>query len=140
VDVRELFTLRICLGVTAASHVDMALGEGARDRGALADQIPGDPDHAGIGFVIDPVTRAPLRFRFGWTTDAGIDELVQRWTPHSSTDDADGDEAEVIDMPDADQRDPGHRDTGQGRDQGQGQRRRTYYSDDEDDEAGEESA
>ncbi|OLT06399.1 hypothetical protein BJF90_16505 [Pseudonocardia sp. CNS-004] len=136
VDVRELFTLRICLGVTAASHVDMALGEGARDRGALADQIPGDPDHAGIGFVIDPITRAPIRFRAGWTADADINELVRRCTPGRHDDQADEtDEAEVIDMPAPDQRDPGP-----GRDQGS-DRRRTYYSDDEDDdEVGEESA
>ena len=59
VDVRELFDTRICLGVTAASHVDMALGDGARDRGALADEIPGDPAHAGIGFVIDTGSRLP---------------------------------------------------------------------------------
>ena len=65
VDVRELFDTRICLGVTAASHVDMALGDGARDRGALADEIPGDPDHAGIGFVIDTGSRLPVRFRAG---------------------------------------------------------------------------
>jgi S-DNA-T family DNA segregation ATPase FtsK/SpoIIIE len=81
VDVRELFTTRICLGVTAASHVDMALGEGARDRGALADEIPGDEAHAGIGFVIDPVSRLPIRFRAGYVTDAEIDELVHRCTP-----------------------------------------------------------
>jgi S-DNA-T family DNA segregation ATPase FtsK/SpoIIIE len=59
VDVRDLFTVRICLAVTAASHVDMALGDGARDRGALADQIPGDPAHAGIGFVMDDRSRLP---------------------------------------------------------------------------------
>ena len=29
-DVRDLFTTRVCLGVTTASHVDMALGDGAR--------------------------------------------------------------------------------------------------------------
>jgi hypothetical protein len=44
VEVRELFTTRVCLGVTAASHVDMVLGEGARDRGALADEIPLDEE------------------------------------------------------------------------------------------------
>ena len=49
-EIRELFTSRFCLGVTAASHVDMALGDGARDRGALADEIPLDEEHAGIGF------------------------------------------------------------------------------------------
>jgi len=61
VDVRELFTTRICLGVTAASHVDMALGDGARDKGALADEIPGDEAHAGIGFAIAPGSRLPVR-------------------------------------------------------------------------------
>lgn len=81
VDVRDLFTVRVCLAVTAASHVDMALGDGARDRGALADQIPGGPEHAGIGFVLDDLTRAPVRFRAGWVADADIDELVTRATP-----------------------------------------------------------
>jgi S-DNA-T family DNA segregation ATPase FtsK/SpoIIIE len=126
VDVRELFTLRICLGVTAASHVDMALGDGARDRGALADQIPGDEDHAGIGFVIDPVTRLPVRFRAGWTSDADIDELVQRCVP-------DRDQAEVINLDRRDQdREP---DRGRGR-----SRERLAYTDDEDDDEGEETA
>jgi S-DNA-T family DNA segregation ATPase FtsK/SpoIIIE len=81
VDVRDLFTIRLCLAVTAASHVDMALGDGARDRGALADQIPGDDAHAGIGFVLDDVTRAPVRFRAGWVSDRDIGELVARATP-----------------------------------------------------------
>ena len=81
VDVRELFDTRICLGVTAASHVDMALGDGARDRGALADEIPGDPEHAGIGFVIDTGSRLPVRFRAGWVTDSDIDDLATRCAP-----------------------------------------------------------
>ena len=81
VDVRELFDTRICLGVTAACHVDMALGDGARDRGALADEIPGDPDHAGIGFVIDTGSRLPVRFRAGWVTDGDIDDLAARCAP-----------------------------------------------------------
>ncbi|GAA3218412.1 cell division protein FtsK [Pseudonocardia petroleophila] len=81
VDVRDLFTTRICLGVTAASHVDMALGDGARDRGALADQIPGDEAHAGIGFVIDSRSRLPVRFRAGYVTDDEIDELATRCAP-----------------------------------------------------------
>jgi S-DNA-T family DNA segregation ATPase FtsK/SpoIIIE len=93
VDVRELFDTRICLGVTAASHVDMALGDGARDRGALADEIPGDPEHAGIGFVIDTGSRLPVRFRAGWVTDTDIDDLAARCTPHAdtSTEESDGD-------------------------------------------------
>ncbi|MHA6795827.1 FtsK/SpoIIIE domain-containing protein [Pseudonocardia bannensis] len=82
VDVRELFTTRICLGVTAASHVDMVLGDGARERGALADEIPGDPRHAGIGFVIDTGSRLPVRFRAAYVDDAEIDELVDRCAIH----------------------------------------------------------
>jgi S-DNA-T family DNA segregation ATPase FtsK/SpoIIIE len=78
VDVRELFTTRICLAVTAASHVDMVLGDGARERGALADEIPGDEAHAGIGFVIDQGSRLPVRFRAAYVSDEEIDELVAR--------------------------------------------------------------
>lgn len=98
VDVRDLFTTRICLGVTAASHVDMALGDGARDRGALADQIPGDEGHAGIGFVIDPITRLPIRFRAGFVTDRDIDDLATRCAPIPST-------GQVLDFPQHDQDD-----------------------------------
>ncbi|GAA5159816.1 FtsK/SpoIIIE domain-containing protein [Pseudonocardia eucalypti] len=81
VEIRELFTTRICLGVTAASHVDMALGDGARDRGALADEIPLDEEHAGIGFRVDKGSRLPRRLRLGHTTDEDITELVKRCAP-----------------------------------------------------------
>lgn len=77
IDVRDLFNHRLCLGVNAASHVDMALGEGARERGALADEIPGDLDHAGIGFAINPTTRLPVRFRAGLVEDHQIDEFTR---------------------------------------------------------------
>ena len=81
IDVRELFTTRVCLGVAAASHVDMVLGDGARERGALADEIPGDPRHAGIGYVIDATSRLPVRFRAALVTDNEIDELVDACRP-----------------------------------------------------------
>ncbi len=80
-DIRELFTTRICLGVTAASHVDMVLGEGARERGALADEIPLDEEHAGIGFRIDKGSRLPRRLRLGYTTDADITALNDTCAP-----------------------------------------------------------
>ena len=89
IDVRELFTQRIALAVTAASHVDMVLGDGARERGALADEIPGDERHAGIGFVIDHGSRLPVRFRAAYVTDDDIAELVQRCAPR---------DAEVIEL------------------------------------------
>jgi S-DNA-T family DNA segregation ATPase FtsK/SpoIIIE len=81
VDVRELFPTRICLGVTASSHVDMVLGDGARERGALADEIPGDEAHAGIGYVIDQRSRLPIRFRAALVTDDEIDELAATSAP-----------------------------------------------------------
>lgn len=81
VDVRDLFPSKICLAVTAASHVDMTLGDGARDRGALADEIPLDPEHAGIGFRVDKGSRTIRRIRAGWTQDEDITELVERCAP-----------------------------------------------------------
>ncbi|MCA1707674.1 MAG: cell division protein FtsK [Actinobacteria bacterium] len=81
VDTRELFTDRICLAVTAASHVDMVLGDGARDKGALADQIPLDEDHAGIGFVRQHRSRRLIRIRGGYVNDAEIEELVASCAP-----------------------------------------------------------
>ena len=77
VDVRDLFNARLCLGVNAASHVDMALGDGTRDRGALADEIPGDDEHAGIGFAINGRTRMPVRFRAGLVEDHEIAEFAE---------------------------------------------------------------
>ncbi len=65
VDVRDLFTTSICLGVTAA----VPRRHGPRRRrprqGRLADEIPGDEAHAGIGFAIAPGSRLPVRFRAG---------------------------------------------------------------------------
>jgi DNA segregation ATPase FtsK/SpoIIIE, S-DNA-T family len=74
VPVRDLFTVRVCLGVTSAAHVDMTLGEGARLRGALADEIPNVPDTAGVGYVIRQRSRAPTRVRAGWVDDGQIAE------------------------------------------------------------------
>src|SRR4051794_30362905 len=81
VDAGALFAPRTCLGVPPAPPVDMALGDGARDRGALADEIPGAPDHAGIGFVIDTGSRLPIRFRAGYVADPDIDDLATRCAP-----------------------------------------------------------
>ncbi|MGH3611249.1 MAG: FtsK/SpoIIIE domain-containing protein [Pseudonocardia sp.] len=92
IDVRDLFTTRICLGVTAAAHVDMVLGDGARERGALADEIPGDPAHAGIGYIIDQGSRLPVRFRAAYVTDDDIDELAARCARWAQSGD-------VIDLP-----------------------------------------
>ncbi|WP_461120079.1 FtsK/SpoIIIE domain-containing protein [Saccharothrix stipae] len=76
VPVRELFTARVCLSVTSQSQVDMVLGDGMRLRGALADEIPLDSAHAGIGFVVEQGSRNPLRVRASYQSDQDIRDLV----------------------------------------------------------------
>ena len=81
VDVRELFTTRICLGVTAASHVDMVLGDGARERGALADEIPGDETTRGSGSSSTPGRGCRSGSAPAYVADDEIDELVTAAPP-----------------------------------------------------------
>ncbi|OLF17298.1 FtsK/SpoIIIE domain-containing protein [Actinophytocola xanthii] len=76
VPVRDLFTVRVCLRLTAAGQVDGVLGEDARLRGALADEIPNVPETAGIGYVVRPRTRTPVRVRAAYVDDREIDQLV----------------------------------------------------------------
>lgn len=80
-EVRDLFTTRICLAVSAASHVDAALGADMRERGAFADEIPLDPAYTGVGFRVDKSRRQVYRIRVGHVTDADIAELVRTCTP-----------------------------------------------------------
>src|SRR6185312_10817163 len=77
VPVRDLFTLRIALRLTTASQVDMVLGESARLRGALADEIPAVPETAGIGYVVRQKSRVPMRFRAAFVDDSELNELVK---------------------------------------------------------------
>ncbi|MGW1682859.1 FtsK/SpoIIIE domain-containing protein [Saccharopolyspora sp. NPDC002376] len=84
VPVRDLFTSRVCMRTSAENHADMVLGEGMRQRGALADEIPADDEHAGIGFRVDKYSRRPVRVRAGYATDEDITELVRTCTPDPS--------------------------------------------------------
>lgn len=74
---RDLFSLRVCLRVTSAAHVDMVLGEDMRRRGALADEIPNVPESAGIGFVVRERSRTPVRVRAAYCDDSDVAELVR---------------------------------------------------------------
>jgi DNA segregation ATPase FtsK/SpoIIIE, S-DNA-T family len=73
VPVRELFPRRICLRVTAKSHVGMVLGDQAYERGAWANRIT--EDEAGVGYVFGEGIREPLRIRAGWVPDQTIKQL-----------------------------------------------------------------
>jgi S-DNA-T family DNA segregation ATPase FtsK/SpoIIIE len=74
--IRDLLTHRVCLRVTSERHPDMVLGDDARARGAIADEIPADESTAGIGFRIDQRSRYPRRVRAAYTSDADIAEFV----------------------------------------------------------------
>ena len=73
VPVRELFPRRICLRVTAKSHVGMVLGDQAYERGAWANRIP--ESDAGTGYVWGEGIREPLRIRAGWVPDETVKAL-----------------------------------------------------------------
>jgi S-DNA-T family DNA segregation ATPase FtsK/SpoIIIE len=73
VPVRELFPRRICLRVSAKSHVGMVLGDQAYDRGAWANRIT--DGEAGVGYVVGEGIREPLRIRAGWVPDEVIKHL-----------------------------------------------------------------
>jgi DNA segregation ATPase FtsK/SpoIIIE, S-DNA-T family len=73
VPVRDLFPQRICLRVTAKSHVSMVLGDGAYERGAWANRIT--ETEPGVGYVFGEGLREPLRIRAGWVPDQVIKHL-----------------------------------------------------------------
>ena len=85
VPVRDLFTRRICLRVGSVNYVDIVLGDGARERGGLADEIP-ETGCEGIGYRTSEKSRQPIRVRAGYSDDEDIDELVRLCTPHSDDD------------------------------------------------------
>ncbi|GAB3157129.1 FtsK/SpoIIIE domain-containing protein [Micromonospora sonneratiae] len=74
---RDLFPTRIALGLTEASQVDMVLGDGARNRGALADQMPRWAK--GVGYVILDGTPEPVRVRFSYVTDDDIRAMAEQY-------------------------------------------------------------
>jgi S-DNA-T family DNA segregation ATPase FtsK/SpoIIIE len=82
VPVRELFPRRICLRVTAKSHVGMVLGDQAYERGAWANRI--SESEAGVGYVFGEGIREPLRIRAGWVPDEVIKQL-EAFVTHGGT-------------------------------------------------------
>ncbi len=76
---RDLFPTRIGLRLTEEAHVDLTLGEGARDRGALCDRIPQGPAAAGTAYVVLDGDPAPMRVRFSYLTDDDITDLAQQY-------------------------------------------------------------
>jgi S-DNA-T family DNA segregation ATPase FtsK/SpoIIIE len=81
ISLRNLFPTRIALRLDESDQVDMVLGDGARDRGALADQISPLPETgAGVGYVRLEASPDPVRVRAAYVSDADIHAMVSAVT------------------------------------------------------------
>jgi S-DNA-T family DNA segregation ATPase FtsK/SpoIIIE len=73
ITIRNLFPTRIALRLDESEQVDMVLGDGAYERGALADQISPLPEiGAGVGYIRLEDSPDPVRVRAGWVSDDDI--------------------------------------------------------------------
>ena len=79
VSMRDLFPTRILLRVTEPEHVELTLGQGARDRGARADVI--DEATPGVAYIGQDGVAEPIRVRFSHVTDTHITDLTHRYSP-----------------------------------------------------------
>lgn len=76
-NIRNLFPDKIALRLDESDQVDMVLGDGARDRGALADQISPRPElGAGVGYVRLETSPDPIRVRAAYVSDDDIRDMV----------------------------------------------------------------
>ena len=74
---RDLFPTRICLRLAEEAQVDMVLGEGMRDRGALCDRIP--QSLPGVGYVVLDGDPTPMRVRFSYLTDDDLRDMARTY-------------------------------------------------------------
>jgi S-DNA-T family DNA segregation ATPase FtsK/SpoIIIE len=91
---RNLFPTRVALRLDESDQVDMVLGDGARDRGALADEIsPLPATGAGVGYVRLEGSPDPVRVRAAYVTDDDIRAMAAAVSSLRDADDRAGGEA-----------------------------------------------
>jgi S-DNA-T family DNA segregation ATPase FtsK/SpoIIIE len=79
-NIRNLFPDKIALRLDEPPQVDLVLGDGARDRGALADQISSYPARgAGVGYVRLEASPEPVRVRAAFVSDSDIRAMVDQF-------------------------------------------------------------
>jgi S-DNA-T family DNA segregation ATPase FtsK/SpoIIIE len=71
---RNLFPCRVGLRLDDPGHVDMVLGDGARDQGARCDLIP--RSQSGVGYLRIDGIREPVRVRAALVSDEHIAQLA----------------------------------------------------------------
>lgn len=74
---RGLFPTRIGLRLSEPGEVDMVLGDGMRDRGALCDRIP--QTQPGVGYVALEGDPTPMRVRFSYLEDDDIRAMAHTY-------------------------------------------------------------
>ena len=80
-NIRNLFPDKIALRLDEPSQADLVLGDGARDRGALCDQISSDPGTgAGVGFIRLEADPDPVRVRAAYVSDEDIRAMTGAYT------------------------------------------------------------
>jgi S-DNA-T family DNA segregation ATPase FtsK/SpoIIIE len=78
--IRNLFPDRIAMRLDEPEQVDMVLGDGARDRGALADLISTDEaTGAGVAYVRLAEDPDPVRVRAAWVADPDIRAMCEQY-------------------------------------------------------------
>jgi S-DNA-T family DNA segregation ATPase FtsK/SpoIIIE len=81
---RNLFPTRIALRLAEAGEVDLVLGDGARNRGAVCDRIPHSTP--GVGYVVEDGSPMPVRVRFAYLTDTDITAMADTYpAPNNAT-------------------------------------------------------
>ncbi|MFI6797185.1 FtsK/SpoIIIE domain-containing protein [Streptosporangium canum] len=80
-NIRNLFPDKIALRLDESEQVDMVLGDGARDRGALADLISPCPEQgAGVAYVRFESSPDPIRVRAAYVSDTDIRDMAALFT------------------------------------------------------------
>ncbi len=74
-NIRNLFPDKIALRLDESEQVDMVLGDGARDRGALADHISPIPE-LGVAYMRLETSPDPIRVRAAYVSDTDIRAMV----------------------------------------------------------------
>jgi S-DNA-T family DNA segregation ATPase FtsK/SpoIIIE len=81
-NIRNLFPDKIALRLDEPSQADLVLGDGARDRGAVCDQISPDPQAgAGVGYIRLEADPDPVRVRAAFVSDTDIRQMVTDYVP-----------------------------------------------------------
>ncbi|HEY6542708.1 MAG TPA: hypothetical protein VIZ18_17320, partial [Ktedonobacteraceae bacterium] len=94
---RNLFPVRIAGGLNEAKQVDMVLGEGSHDAGALCEQIPLGPAGAGAAYVLDTERMMkPRLIRAPKCSDEVIRARLQQVTTATPKDERDDDMVRLV--------------------------------------------